>query len=681
MIYKNALDNIEFLEEYKKITHQSILLNTITDSTFSGAILPSDNDYYLVASSQKDWTILSTLIKSFVGLSFSDFIGMKRAIDGNSKVEQYLLSKEFSFISKITISQNRNEAQNSFENLYRLYKQSPNKQIKLPEHIHNIIDRFKEKLQYQDINSAKNIISQIKKEHRLDALNLKFMEVELAHASKDWDIIVFDEQITQLLNSRKPLRIRLHIIEAFFYTYLDGNITEEVYLKKIRPILLTLLSDCPSNVPDSIKSIYLLAYLQDDIAYKHIKNINHSIEDNLYLSIELKSKLKEKIQKTKKPNSSTNKDNYLSTKASIINANNLDTIESIEEVKEKLGEVEERDILLKESIHTDILKGDILPKNWLEWINFISTKSFREASEVAEHGLEEWSVDLQVCDPLDVEELSDAIISIEKDFAKERFISNLSLFIEAFSRSQLYPNPMLQQMYISILEFITLFEIQDQKTLIYSQKIVETLLLTSPNKEQYKTILENIESIVDRTNGKNLVNWLLDYAELFISYNASDEEARDSIIQTILQRVYKHKNWLEPYQIDLLLKLASSINIAELYDSLVDKKINEVKDRWEKYENKTIGIYTLSENAGKEAKRRLEEYIKNVKVILNHDKASTTALKSMVEASDYVVLVTQSAKHAASGAIQKILRQRGDDPLFPIGKGSSSIIAILWEQQ
>lgn len=677
MIYENALDNIEFLEEYKNITHQSILLNTITDCTFSGAILPSDNDYYLVASSSKDWTILSTLVKSFVGLSFSDFTGMKRAVEGNSKVEQYLLSKEFSFISKVSISHNRSEAQNSFENLYILYKQSPNKQMELPEHIRNIMERFKEKLRYQDINSAKSIISQIKKEHRIDALNLKFMEVELAHTSKDWDLIVFDKQIIQLVNSRKPLRIRLHIIEAFFYTYLDGNITEKVYLKKIRPMLLTLLSNCPSNVPDSIKSVYLWAYLQDDISYKHIKNIDYFIENNIYLSTELKSKLRAKIQETKELKFTTHKDGYLSTKASIVNANNIDTIESIEEVQEKLKEVEEKDILLKESIHSDILKVDTLPKNWLEWINLISIKSFREASSLAEHGLEEWSIDFQIRDPLDVEELSDAIIGIGEDFAIERFISTLPLFIEAFSRSQHYPNPMLQQMYISVLEFITIFEIQDQKTLSSSQNIVETLLLTSPNEEQYRAILENIESIIERTNGKNLVNWLLDYAELFISYNASDEEARDSIIQTILQRVYGHKDWLESYQVDLLLKLASSINLAELYDSLQEKKIEEVEDRWEKYENKTIGIYTLSENAGKEAKRRLEEYIKNIKVILNHDKASTTALKSMVEASDYVVLVTQSAKHAASGAIQKILRQRGDDPLFPIGKGSSSIIASL----
>jgi len=677
MIYKNALDNIEFLDEYKKITHQSILLNTITDSAFSGAILPSDNDYYLVASSQKDWIILSTLVKSFLGFSFSDFIGIKKEIDGNSKVEQYLLTKEFFFISKVSISQNKREAHNAFENLYRLYKQSPNKQTVLPEHIRNIMERFKEKLRYQDIGSAKKIIFQIKKEYRIDALNLKFMEIELAYCSKDWDAIVFDKQIIQIVNSRKPLRIRLHIIEAFFYTYLDANVTEEVYVEKIRATLLTLLPDCPSNVPDSIKSIYLLAYIQDDIAYSHIENIEHTIENNTHLSQELKSKIKVKIKEEKTTQLISTEENYISTRASIINANNIDSIESIEEVKTKLNNVEEKEILIKESIHSDILKVETLPTNWLEWLNLLSNKSFREASELAEHGLEEWNIDLQVRDPLDVKDLSDAILEIEENFAIDRFISTLPLFIEAFSRSQHYPNPMLQEMYISVLEFITLFEIQDQKTLSSSQNIVETLLLTSSDEKQYGVILENIESIIERTNGKNLVNWLLDYAELFISYNASDEKARDSIIQAILQRVYRHKDWLESYQVDLLLKLASSINMAELYHSLQKKTIDEVEDRWEKYENKTIGIYTLSENAGKEAKRRLEEYIKNVKVILNHDKASTTALKSMVEASHYVVLVTQSAKHAASGAIQKILRQRGDDPLFPIGKGSSSIIASL----
>lgn len=49
----------------------------------------------------------------------------------------------------------------------------------------------------------------------------------------------------------------------------------------------------------------------------------------------------------------------------------------------------------------------------------------------------------------------------------------------------------------------------------------------------------------------------------------------------------------------------------------------------------------------------------------------------MAHTADYLVLVTQAAKHAATGEIQKILRQKGEDPLFPIGKGSSSIISSL----
>ena len=55
---------------------------------------------------------------------------------------------------------------------------------------------------------------------------------------------------------------------------------------------------------------------------------------------------------------------------------------------------------------------------------------------------------------------------------------------------------------------------------------------------KYKIILEMLESIVERTNGKNLVNWLLDYAGLLLSYNTPNEKLRENTMQTLLQKVY-----------------------------------------------------------------------------------------------------------------------------------------------
>lgn len=367
-------------------------------------------------------------------------------------------------------------------------------------------------------------------------------------------------------------------------------------------------------------------------------------------------------------------------RASIINANNTDTIESIETAQINLEVLQEREQakLKNESIHLGIYNGNFeLPNNWIEWLNSLSHELFKNSSSVAEYALEEWSIDSFTNDPTIVSLICTAIMSLEKDFSIQRFIYSLPLFIESFKRSSHYPNPMLLQMYISILEIITVYEIQDQATLIISQDIVETLLQISPNNVQYVHVLSMVDDIVEKTNGKKYINWLLDYAELLISENSVDTRIRDKTLENLLTKIYDQKQWLEEYQLQFVLKLASLIGIQELFNEVNSTDNESIVNIWDNFKNKTIGIYTLSENAGRHAKEYLEEHIENVKVLLNHDKYATEALCHLAHASDYLVLVTHAAKHAATGEIQKILRQKGVDPLFPIGKGSSSIIAAL----
>ena len=141
-------------------------------------------------------------------------------------------------------------------------------------------------------------------------------------------------------------------------------------------------------------------------------------------------------------------------------------------------------------------------------------------------------------------------------------------------------------------------------------------------------------------------------------------------------KVYEQKNLLEEFHLDMLIKLSSTIELNFLFENLIDEKI-QTEDILQRYIGKTIGIYTPFESAGKNAKEYLENKIDNVRVILNHDKAVTPALKHVTDVSDYMVIVTQSAKHAATGEIQKIRRLNNKEVLFPIGKGSSSIVSIL----
>lgn len=632
---------------------------------------------------------MTSLVKSFLGSSFSDFIGIKHNIDTESKEGKYLQKQNIPFISLVSIPSDQNtkiKAERAFLKLYEVYQYSPNKSMQVSQYIDSVIENFKQSLLIQDIGTAQKIITQIKSESRLDALNLKFMEIELAYSTNNFEAIINDKLINQIINSRKPLRIRLHIIESFFHSYLSSEIDNKeiisIYAKDLRSTISSLLFNCPANATDAVKYVFTLSYLNNDIQIKEIEKLLFSIYENQYLSDDMKHKLKEKISSEPTGYSQDyNKQNsYISARASVIIANNSDSLDAVEVVHTKLETLpyKEKSELIKESIHLHKVDENIFaPHDWIEWLNYLSEESFKNSRTLAEHALEEWPIDSFICDPTDVKAISNAIQSIEKDYAIQRFIHSLPLFIESFKRSKYFPNPMLFQMYVSIMEIITVYDIQDQTTLVISQEIVETLLQFSPKSNQYTDILSMVDSIVDKTNGRNFINWLLDYAELLISENATDTIARDRTLENVLTKIFKQKQWLEEYQLRLILKLSSLIGIQELFSDIEFEHDETQINPWVKYENKTIGIYTLSENAARHAKEYLEENIQNVKVLLNHDKAATDALQNMARTADYLVLVTQSAKHAATGEIQKILRQQNSDPLFPIGKGSSSIISSL----
>lgn len=683
MLYQNKQDNINFHKEYINTFNLNgkdklTLLSSIENMNFPGAIIPTENNYYICARSQKDWSILSSLVESFVGMSYSNFIGIKSELNTGSKEEEYLLLKNISFISSISIPNDnllQGNALKAFQSLYNTYSYSPGRSLEVSEYIDSVLENFVTALQIKDIDTAQKIITNIKNENRLDALNIKFMQIELAYSINDWNAIVNDNLITHIINSRKPLKIRLHIIEAFYYEYLEDAIDDSslmvIYISKIRSMISSLLFKCPANASIAVKKVYAIAYLNDDIDYKEVEKIIEHIDNGLFKD-ELQLSINKKLttDSSIKADTDAAHDNFISARAAVIDDNNTNTIESHTLVSTKIKELDEKE---QQDL---VIDNTTLPRNWIEWLKALSNESFTKSRYIAEQALEEWPIDDLLKDTTDVKAISSVIIAIE-EIAIQRLIHSLPLFMESCKRSVFFPNPLFLQMYISILELITVHEVRDLNTLVVSQDIVETALKISPSEDQYNYILSMVESIIDKANGKNFIDWFLDYAELLISENTSDMSNRNKLLEKLLVKVYSYSEWLDEFHLKLILKLSSEIGIEKLFENISFEDDTIVDDQWDKYINKTIGIYTLSENAARHAKEYLEEQIGNVKVILNHDKAATDALRNLAHTSDFVVLVTQSAKHAATGEIQKILRQKDRQPLFPIGKGSSSIVSSL----
>ena len=92
---------------------------------------------------------------------------------------------------------------------------------------------------------------------------------------------------------------------------------------------------------------------------------------------------------------------------------------------------------------------------------------------------------------------------------------------------------------------------------------------------------------------------------------------------------------------------------------------------------KILGIYTLTETAGRQAEAMLRAAIPGLEVDLNHDHGGSAALAAMVARADLIVVAWASAKHAAT---QFIKARRGGRPLiYAAGKGATSILRAVEE--
>lgn len=642
-----------------------------------------NNSYYVIAFSQNEFRILISLISSFVGKTYSNFDGHLISLNQEIPVEKLLLNYNFTLVSKFDINEmSKQTIDLLLTKMIQVCKSSNTSLNSTSMSIGKMIDNFKEFIYItKDINNAKNIIRKIKQEHRLDAMNINFMEIELSYAFQNWDEIINHKLIFQIINARKPLTIRLHIIEAFFYSYIFNSINvEKDYNNYIKPHILNLLINCPLNVRNEIKYIYLLAYSLDDIEYSNINLIVNDYENNPFLTENDKFKIQSKLSIENKTVFKNNDNLFLSTKASIIKANSVDTLEKINSAVVKLHKLSEEE---QKELSSKILSSEVedninyIPENWIEWIELLSDKKFTNSLLVAEKGLEEWDIDVLTNNSVNISNFCKKINSIDEQYFLSRFIFALPLLIESLNRSNYYPNALCIELYVSILEVISIYEIQDQKTFILSQDIFESLLILNPNSKIYNKIIETIEIIIKRINGKHHIDWLIDFTEQLVSYNDNSIESRNNLLELILMQIYQQEDLIEKYQLSFLIKLSSIIGLSSLFEKVLREKADEEDDKFEKYVGKTIGIYTLSEGVGKNAKEYLEDRIENVRVILNHDKVATSCLKQVAEVSDYMVIVTQSSKHAATGEIQKIRRLNNKEILFSSGKGSSSIIQTL----
>ena len=303
--------------------------------------------------------------------------------------------------------------------------------------------------------------------------------------------------------------------------------------------------------------------------------------------------------------------------------------------------------------------------NWLDWLRGQNKNSVD--SLIPLHSVcEQWSKDswdeasvkefLEVVDDHDWMKLRDCLATMF-NWLKDREIPASTDFI------------------LDIMIRMSSDGLGGEKDLFFFSELITKIFSHSHSKENYQDALEYVAVLWDEVSSLRCAEGSLVIMESLLDYICKDEDARLRLWLKFRSRYLK--DWVK---LDSVFQL--SIREVELYltgrsEDFPKEEDGEILTETVQLKGKKLAIYTLTEGAGRRAKKILGDLFPGLETIINHDKNNTDELSNLAETSDFFIFSSRSAAHQAFYPVQKI---RGNNIIYPLGKGSSSIVRSFLDE-
>jgi hypothetical protein len=691
----------------EKQTEYIELINSILSPRFPGGVLayPRSDEttiYYGIADTPDQWRKLRPLLLAFAGPTLTSFNGCPESFKASLPLEEFLLSKMFYVVARFIPGKEVKRTQTVRRSLVRMIDTITNAPIithSLPEPTSRLIAQFVDFLNGNNINGAERILSILKSELRLDALNLSFLRIQLYAHFSNWKSVTEMPEFASLCYTRKPPIVTVALLEALYQTemstfegddWLDKQ--RDCWKKKVREFARPLLRlPIPGFCSVGALKLYAWEALDSEERNQELEQAILFYEESIgELASVLRQKgrdgLSEKKTDTNAVIDSINP-SIASVQTALVNAEGIDTLCAISNALTQIDSLSDGDKkqLLKSELFRSILQninfetnGALPPTGWIDWLNRLGEAEFNIAHTALRHAVNEWPAS-ELIDPSEVNKFADKLLSLQDiPLAADRIADSIPQLTSWVSDDPEFPRPSMTPIYETL--FFHLVVSVRRHSYIYNSAtvLIRALLTNGLTAQQYGSLLNDCIALLGESPGIRNVYWLLDILEETVINPAPSIEKRDNFwfkVWGLLQPLRSH---LGPGQYISLSKIAISQGWAfdQIEEITVPVNTEEILPLSDALSNKSIAIYSLTESAARQAKNILNEIAPNAVIYLSHDKVGSDALKSMAQNSDIFVVATASAKHAATGFIQKI-RPREKPLLFAAGRGFSSILRVI----
>ncbi|MBF9235123.1 protein DpdD [Microvirga alba] len=655
------------------------LAHTLEDERFPGAIVPAVRAdgtvaFYALADSAAAWRRLQPLLVAFAGATFTDFEGVPSGLDTNDPLERFISDAYLHAVALLRPGNFRRATGvvKALLSLQDAISRAPDLVTARPEPTSVLLARLQDALNAGDLDAAWAVNGTLRDELRLDAQNLLQLEFQIRAASGDWSGIHTHPDFELLCASGPSPATAELLLEALYWTHFASRTAEggealDEGVESLGRSLLKFVGRTPS--PSVEKMMVLLA------PYDAPEKVDAD-------DVAQASKGREEAGSR-----STDRSGHLDALArartalfAVAAGEGNVNIQIDAEAVTAIGLLSEakRQELMSRPIFRAVwseIEGRLGPKrppeDWLGWLSRLDDLDF-DAASYARRAASEWRLLNLDIDPYMFTTLARNIDEVPDGLAGDRLNQSLPYLVEWAAADPWWPRTGLCPVYLSLLMRIALSTRRGETTIKSAVVLLESALRCGVSPAEYRDAMEAVAVIAAEALNRNTAYDVFELADVANSFTPVDAAALTDATAAVVTAALGLMDRLSAGQQLACSRLASLIGWKPDAPAVAPKATAPIA---EKLSNLTIGVYTLTETAGRNAQSVLASIEPDIKVELNHDHDATAALAALVARADLFVIAWASAKHAATNFIKA---RRGSKPLvYAPGKGASSLIRAI----
>jgi hypothetical protein len=695
----------------------------------------TETDWYGIALSEQQFRGLREELTAFVGPTYSTFRGQRVILDSNDPVEaavqELTQGNAFKFQGSRDNAGNSTELRNALSRMLKVLERKTIGSYEVPRATGRVLRDFYTGLRVGDRSSAEKELQYLRNQNRLDTLNLLFLRVQMLAELQAWNELLHLPELADLLQVRRPFAVTQAIIQAVYQCELSrfeatnaARSAVTYFQEAISPQYGILYTNrAGSRVAEVVKSFMLLAVggetpnptLRDELLtvpglaeadQLYLQNLARLLPTTVPVTNPVAiAPLEEAVQAAE----SGNYDRVITllkeyppspqtVRLLLEAAYELQTLEServaLQAFDQLSGEEQSAiqamrrnrtliESLIGKAATPTETTADLVPTNWLEWLSILDhNPDWERASHSARQGAQEWVV----TDLLDEPGAIAQFLSLQNTIAakaNETLQNAFPHLLSSFQKDPDFPRREFLPLYTAILDTLVFGIIPtgagDSHLTLFNE-LVAILLALGVHAQQYTDLIDYALELWKHYQAPSTIDWGLDLINVFVVYPCFDRERRVQLLFKVANLLQSFAGRLDEAQINIFCSLAKDLKLEASFSQLFSEKnvsdngaVEGKQDIFRKLRNKAILIYTLTEPVAQRVKSFLESICEGITIHLSHDKGGNDRLRQWVRNDDLVVMVTASAKHAATGFIEEH-RPQGRPLLRVNSKGSAGIL-------